>query len=178
MTSAPSLEPAIAGVKVMLIVHSAPGGRVAPQLCVSPKSMPEGMMSVIVTGVAPALVSVTVCGELFLPTGCVPKSSCSGVILTVGALSAGRWISWALAPNASRTHTVLVNHSFTQAPDKNGSSSASLARPGSARDDSAGVGSAGAGFAAGIMRCQASRYCSNRPAPFLAPEGNRCRVVT
>lgn len=64
MTSAPSLEPAIAGVKVMLIVHSAPGGRVAPQLCVSPKSMPEGMMSVIVTGVAPALVSVTVRGEL------------------------------------------------------------------------------------------------------------------
>jgi hypothetical protein len=104
--SAPSLRPVVAGVKVMLMVQSVPGGKLAPQLWVSPKSIPEGMMSVMVNGAVPELVRVTVWGELAFPTGWDPKSSCNGASLTVGASSTDRRTSWAPATIVSRRQTV------------------------------------------------------------------------
>jgi len=69
MTTVPMRGPVIAGLKVTSMVQLAPGARLPWQLSFSEKSIPEAVMSRIVTLVLPTLASVAVLGWLLVPTG-------------------------------------------------------------------------------------------------------------
>ena len=63
--------PPVVGEKVMLRVQFAPAATLEPQVLVSAKSvLPAGVtaMLVMVSALVPVLVTVTVWGELVLPT--------------------------------------------------------------------------------------------------------------
>src|SRR5579884_132381 len=74
MVRIPVLVPVAVGVKWMLIVQLPPGASDGPQdpRPASAKS-PLTVSSVKVSGAPPALVTVTNCAELVVPTGCAAK---------------------------------------------------------------------------------------------------------
>lgn len=94
ITTVPMRGPLIAGLKVTSIVQFAPGARLPWHWSFSEKSMPDAVMSRMVTGLFPTLASVAVIGWLLSPTGWVPKSILGGVRVTedgggaIGATSA------------------------------------------------------------------------------------------
>ena len=67
IVTAPVRVPVAVGVKVTLIVQSAPAASVVPQVVVREKS-PLAAMLVIFSTALPVLLKVNVCAELVLPT--------------------------------------------------------------------------------------------------------------
>ena len=68
MVIVPDFKPLAVGENVALMVQFAPAPTVAPQFEVMPNSS-LAFIDLIVSAVEPLFVSVTVSGELFLPTG-------------------------------------------------------------------------------------------------------------
>jgi hypothetical protein len=78
------------GVKVMLIVHCSPGGRLEPHVCVWLKSVafvPATAMLLMFNASTLVLESVTVCGAPPVPTTWFPKLKLVGDTVTVGTCS-------------------------------------------------------------------------------------------
>lgn len=78
MMIVPMRGPVTAGVKVTSIWQFAPGARLRGQSLVWVKSMPEALMSLIVTSSGLTLVRVADFGWLRTPTACESKSMFAG----------------------------------------------------------------------------------------------------
>src|SRR5215468_2956043 len=79
--------PVVVGVKVTLIVQTAPVASVDPQLLVwakSPALPPEIPMELMASDAFPALVNVTGTALLVEPVGTLPKSMLFGLRITTG----------------------------------------------------------------------------------------------
>jgi hypothetical protein len=77
--------PVVVGANVTLTVQLAPGPICEPQMFVSEKSfqlLPVILAPLKLIAVLLVLVTVTVCGVLFVPTFCGGKLSCAGDTLT------------------------------------------------------------------------------------------------
>jgi len=76
---------AAVGVNVTVMVHGAPGAtRPSLHVVVAPKS-PVATTAVIVSGLVPTLVTVTVCPALVVWISCAANVSVAGATATAGA---------------------------------------------------------------------------------------------
>jgi hypothetical protein len=103
----PSRGPSMAGLKATSMAQLAPAGKVDGHVLVSAKSMPEALMSRMVTSELPMLLRVAILGGLVVPTGTEPKSSLGGVRVTTLE---------AFAFNTAKTQSNPVRHEFTVSP--------------------------------------------------------------
>src|SRR5271163_1106610 len=88
MVMAAVREPAAVGVKVTVMVHDTFGATDVPQLFDWPKSpgfAPVRVMLERFSAAVPALVSVTLCAALIVPTGLAAKTRFAADKLTAGA---------------------------------------------------------------------------------------------
>jgi len=86
MVNVPVRLPLEVGAKTTLIVHLAPAGTEAPHESVCVKLGPTAIL-LMVSGAAPALVSVIVCGALVVPTGCLANVRVKGERAAAGPVS-------------------------------------------------------------------------------------------
>jgi hypothetical protein len=80
----PRLSPDIAGWNTIWMAQSAPEASSSTQLLVAEKSIPEEMLW-ICTVEGDTFFTVTIPGELGVPTVCAPKFKACGVISTLAA---------------------------------------------------------------------------------------------
>jgi hypothetical protein len=118
MLTVPRRGPEIAGLQVTEMVQLAPAARLAPQVLVSAKSMPEVRMSRICKSALPLLVMVMVWGEPTVSTGCGWNVRAAGVTVSVeagGDCGEARTVSRGKPTPMSRaTPSPLVSHPFNR----------------------------------------------------------------
>ena len=76
IVTVPCKEPVVVGMKRMLMLQFAPAAIEPEQLVVSVKSV-LGATEVMLIGIVPVLVKITVCASEEVPTNCPPYDSCA-----------------------------------------------------------------------------------------------------